>query len=96
MRTNRKTMLSLALAALFLSTAWSGRAVLLLPDIGVDYAALTVSEPDKLKQIGMRDVRAGDPVTVQHEQDGRTTVRNLRTGQAVTFGPADTRRPPKR
>lgn len=77
----------LLLGSLCLPT--SGLALMALPDTGVDYGTMKVTQAAKLAEAGMTGVRSGDSVSLRlSPEKGRIYFKNLRTGEEIGYPPA--------
>lgn len=77
---------------LLLSCLWfpsPGLALMALPDIGIDYQTMKVTQADKLTGAGMANVRNGDAVSMRlSREEGKIIFRNLRTNEEMAYPPA--------
>ncbi len=92
-QTRTKTVFFSVLAAiLLLSCLWSpspGVALMALPDIGIDYQTMKVSQAAKLTEAGMANVRNGDTISMRlSREEGKIIFRNLRTNEELAYPPA--------
>lgn len=78
---------------LLLTIFWSptqGLALMALPDIGINYAAMKVIQADKLIAAGMKNVKNGDAIAVNPSpKEEKIIFRNLRTGEELVYPPAE-------
>lgn len=90
-RTN-SVFLSVLAMFLLLSCLWlpaSGLALMALPDIGIDYQTMKVTQATKLTEAGMANVRNGDAVSMRlSPQEGQIIFKNLRTNEEWAYPPA--------
>jgi hypothetical protein len=79
-------------AILLSSCLWlpaSGLALMALPDIGIDYPTMRVTEAAKLNGAGMANVKNGDPVSMRLSPgEGQIIFKNIRTSEEITYPPA--------
>jgi hypothetical protein len=91
----RPLFLSVLATLLLFSCLWipaSGLALMALPDIGIDYQAMRVTQAAKLTEAGMTDVRNGDAITMRlSPQEGKLLFKNLRTKEEMVYPPAKPR-----
>ena len=88
-----KTVFPSVLAALLLfSCLWlpaPSLALMALPDIGIDYPTMKVTQAAKLTEAGMTNVRNGDAITLRlSPQEGKIFFKNLRTNEEMAYPPA--------
>ena len=73
-RTGKKIALSTVLAEiLLLSCLWlpsPGLALMALPDIGIDYPTMKVTQAAKMTEAGMTNVRNGDTISMRLSPQG--------------------------
>jgi len=66
-----------------------GLALMALPDIGIDYQAMKVTQAAKLTEAGMANVRNGDAVSMRlSREEGKIIFKNLRTNEELAYPPA--------
>lgn len=92
-QTGTKTVfLSFLVAILLLSCLWlpsPGLALMALPDIGIDYQTMKVTQAAKLTEAGMANVRNGDAVSMRlSREEGKIIFKNLRTNEEMAYPPA--------
>lgn len=84
--------LSALAMSLLLSCLWlpaPGLSLMALPDIGIDYSTMKVTQAAKLTEAGMANVRNGDTVTMRlSPREGQIIFRNLRTNEEMAYPPA--------
>jgi hypothetical protein len=87
----RKVLLSFLAAAVILS--WivsppSAQALMALPDIGINYQTMTVTQAKKLIAAGMKDVENGDRITMSVSKEKKFIIfKNLRTNEELSYPP---------
>jgi hypothetical protein len=91
-----KNAFPLLLASLLLmGILWApapGLALMALPDLGIDYGTMKVTQAAKLAEAGMTGVRSGDTVSLRlSPEEGRIYLKNLRTGEEIGYPPATTK-----
>lgn len=65
-----------------------GAALTALPDLGIDYETMKVTQAAKLSAAGVTNVRNGDPVSMQPDpREGKIRFKNLRTGDEWVYPP---------
>ena len=88
----KSVFLSVLAMFLLLSCLWMpspGLALMALPDIGIDYQTMKVTQAAKLTGAGMANVRNGDAVSMRlSSQEGKIIFRNLRTNEEWAYPPA--------
>lgn len=84
----RHLRLLLLIPAIYLLAPSSTQALTPLPEVGVDYQQMKITDPKALQAQGMQDARTGDPVKLDLAPNQEIILRNLRTGQSVTIQPA--------
>jgi hypothetical protein len=63
-----------------------GLALMALPDIGIDYQTMKVTQATKLTEAGMANVRNGDAVSMRlSPQEGQIIFKNLRTNEEIAY-----------
>jgi hypothetical protein len=87
-----KTVFPAVLATLLLfSCLWQpapSLALMALPDIGIDYPTMNVTQAAKLTEAGMTNVRNGDAITLRlSPQEGKIFFKNLRTNEEMAYPP---------
>jgi len=92
-RTRTKTVfLTIFVTILLLSCLWMpspGLALMALPDIGIDYSTMKVTQAAKLTEAGMANVRNGDAVSMRlSPSEGKIIFKNLRTNEEMPYPPA--------
>lgn len=92
-QTRTKTVFLSALTTfLLLSCLWwpaPGLALMALPDIGIDYQTMKVTQAAKLTAAGMTNVRNGDAISMRlSPQEGKILFKNLRTNEELAYPPA--------
>jgi hypothetical protein len=55
--------------------------------MGIDPKTMQVEDPSILKAYGMKDVKAGDGITISKDADGKVYFLNNRTGERLKPGP---------
>jgi len=66
-----------------------GLALMALPDIGIDYSTMKVTQAAKLTEAGMANVRNGDAVSMRlSPSEGKIIFKNLRTNEEMPYPPA--------
>jgi len=66
-----------------------GLALMALPDIGIDYSTMKITQAAKLTEAGMANVRNGDAVSMRlSPREGQIVFKNLRTGEEWAYPPA--------
>ena len=93
-RTEGKTVfLSSLVAILLLTWLWSpvpGLALMVLPDIGINYPTMKVVQAEKLMAAGMKNVKNGDAISMRNSpKEGKIIFRNLRTGEELVYPSAE-------
>jgi hypothetical protein len=77
---------------LLLSCLWlpaPGLALMALPDIGIDYSTMKVTQAAKLTGAGMANVKNGDAVSMRlSPKEGQIIFKNLRTNEEWAYPPA--------
>jgi hypothetical protein len=77
---------------LLISCLWfpaSSLALMALPDIGIDYQTMRVTQAAKLTEAGITNVRNGDAITLRlSPQEGKILFKNLRTNEEMAYPPA--------
>jgi len=91
-RTGKRVILPSVLAAILLLTwLWlpaPGLALMVLPDIGIDYKTMKVIQAEKLIAAGMKNVKNGDTITMHvSPKEGKIIFRNLRTSEGLIYPP---------
>ena len=88
-QTKTKTVLA---TFLLLSCLWlpaPGLALMALPDIGIDYPTMKVTQAAKLTEAGMTNVRNGDAISMRlSPEEGKIIFKNLRTNEEMAYPPA--------
>ncbi len=88
----KSVFLSVLTMFLLLSYLWlpaPGLALMALPDIGIDYQAMKVTQAAKLTEVGMANVRNGDAISMRlFPQEGKIIFKNLRTNEEMAYPPA--------
>jgi hypothetical protein len=88
----RIIFLSLLAAIILWSCLWlasPGLALMALPEIGIDYPTMKVTQAAKLTEAGMTNVRNGDTISMRlSPQEGKILFRNLRTNEEMAYPPA--------
>jgi hypothetical protein len=65
------------------------QALMALPDIGIDYPTMKVTQAAKLTEAGMTNVRNGDTISMRlSPQEGKIIFKNLRTNEEMAYPPA--------
>jgi len=59
-----------------------------LPDIGINYQTMKVTQAEKLIAAGMKNVRNGDGISFRTSSKGKLLFKNLRTNEELTYPPA--------
>ena len=89
---DEENLLSLLAAIILWTCLWSaspGLALMALPDIGIDYPTMKVTQAAKLTEAGMTNVQNGDAISMRlSPQEGKIFFRNLRTGEEIAYPPA--------
>ena len=91
-RTKAKSVFCSALLLfLIFSCLWlpaPGLALMALPDIGIEYQTMRVTQAAKLTEAGMTNVRNGDAITLRlSPQEGKIIFKNLRTNEEMAYPP---------
>lgn len=81
-RTAGRVLTALFLTAL-LTKALPCPALTALPDLGIDYRRMTIEQPETIRDLGMKDVRAGDRVKVNMNPEKELVITNQRTGESL-------------
>ena len=91
-RTGERAILTSVFAAiLLLSWIWSptpGLALIALPDVGINYQTMTVTQAAKLTAAGMKDAKNGDKIFMRTTKEGVFFFKNLRTNEELAYPPA--------
>lgn len=77
--------LSVILFALSFSAGYSLER---LPDVGIDYRTMTVSQATKIIAAGMKEARNGDKILMRVDEKGVRYFKNLRTNEEMAYPPA--------
>ena len=90
-RTVKMTILISVFAAILL-LSWiespaPGLALIALPDIGINYQTMKVTQAEKLIAAGMKNVRNGDAISLRASQEGKILIKNIRTGEELIYPP---------
>lgn len=97
-RTGKRTILMSVFAAILL-LSWivsppSAQALMALPDIGINYQTMTVTQAKKLIAAGMKNAENGDRITMSVSKEKKLIFfKNLRTNEELSYPPE---RPPER
>jgi hypothetical protein len=62
-----------------------GMAVIALPDAGINYNTMKVTDSSKLMANGMKRVQNGDTVTIKPDKTGRLLITDVRTGETIRW-----------
>lgn len=87
----RSRVLFVVATIALLTWLWSpvpSLAVMALPDIGINYQTMKVTQAEKLIAAGMKDVRNGDGISLRTSSEGKLFFKNLRTNEELTYPPA--------
>lgn len=77
---------SLLLSSLLLTSP--GLALMALPDIGIDYSTMKVTQAAKLTEAGMANARNGDAISMHPSpKEGKIIFKNLRTNEEWAYPP---------
>jgi len=66
----------------------SAQALMALPDIGINYQTMTVTQAAKLTAAGMKDAKNGDKIFMRTTKEGVFFFKNLRTNEELAYPPA--------
>jgi hypothetical protein len=66
-------------------TPSTGLTLLSFKSLGIDQKSMQVEDPSKLKEMGMKDVKKGDRITVTGTEDKRFSFFNSRTGEKLIY-----------
>jgi hypothetical protein len=88
MTKKRESVLVALLVMLYLLAPISGYALTKLPDIGIDYRTMTVTQAVKLTAAGMKDAKNGDKIFMRTTTEGVFFFKNLRTNEELSYLPA--------
>lgn len=62
------------------------QALVALPDVGINYRTMTVTQAKKLIAAGMKDVKNGDKMTMVSVPKEKTLIfKNLRTNEELSY-----------
>ena len=85
----KSVFLSLLAAFLLTFCLWwpaPGLALMALPDIGIDYPTMKVTQAAKLTEAGMTNARNGDTISMRlSPQEGKIFFKNLRTNEEMAY-----------
>ena len=87
----RSRVLFVVAAIALLTWLWSPvpvQAVMDLPDIGINYQTMKVTQAEKLIAAGMKNVKNGDGISLRTSSEGKLLFKNLRTNEELTYPPA--------
>ncbi len=92
-QTRKRLVFLFVLAAImfisWLSSPAPGLALIALPDIGINYQTMKVTQAEKLIAAGMKNVRNGDTISMRASlPEGKLLFKNLRTNEELTYPPA--------
>jgi hypothetical protein len=76
------------LVMIYLLSPINGYALIELPNIGINYRTMKVTQSAKLTAAGMKSARNGDKIFMQRKKDGFFFFKNLRTNEELTYPPA--------
>ena len=91
-RTGKRTILMSVFAAILL-LSWivsppSAQALMALPDIGINYQTMTVTQAKKLIAAGMKNAENGDRITMSVSKEKKLIFfKNLRTNEELSYPP---------
>lgn len=91
-RTGKMTILMSVFAAILL-LSWivsppSTQALMALPDIGINYQTMTVTQAKKLIAAGMKNAENGDRITMSVSKEKKLIFfKNLRTNEELSYPP---------
>jgi hypothetical protein len=91
-RTGKRTILMSVFAAILL-LPWivsppSAQALMALPDIGINYQTMTVTQAKKLIAAGMKNAENGDRITMSVSKEKKLIFfKNLRTNEDLSYPP---------
>ena len=88
--THSRVLFVVAAIAL-LTWLWSpvpSQALMALPDIGINYQTMKVTQAEKLIAAGMKNVRNGDTISMRASKEGKLLFKNIRTNEELTYPPA--------
>jgi len=85
----RKSALVALLVMLYLLSPITGYALIKLPDIGINYQTMTVTQAAKLTAAGMKDAKNGDKIFMRATKEGVFFFKNLRTNEELAYPPAE-------
>jgi hypothetical protein len=78
-----------------LGVAWvmlapsEGFALVSFKSLGIDQTTMEVTDPARLREMGMKTVRKGDRIVVTGTEDRRHQILNQRTGEKLIYPPAE-------
>lgn len=84
----RSRVLFVVAAIALLTWLWSPvpvQAFMALPDIGINYQTMKVTQAAKLTAAGMKDVRNGDGISLRTSNEGKLLFKNLRTNEELAY-----------
>jgi hypothetical protein len=87
----KKMAIFMSVFAAILLWAWivmppCARALVALPDVGINYQTMTVTQAKKLIAAGMKDVKNGDKMTmVSVPKEKKLIFKNLRTNEELSY-----------
>ena len=90
-RTVKMTILISVFAAILL-LSWIGSpapglALMAMPDIGINYQTMKVTQAEKLIAAGMKDAKNGDRITMSVSKEKKLIFKNLRTNEELSYPP---------
>jgi hypothetical protein len=66
----------------------SAQALMALPDIGINYQTMTVTQAKKLIAAGMKNAENGDRITMSVSKEKKLILfKNLRTNEELSYPP---------
>jgi hypothetical protein len=66
----------------------SAQALMALPDIGINYQTMTVTQAKKLIAAGMKNAENGDRITMSVSKEKKLIFfKNLRTNEELSYPP---------
>ncbi|MFO7762034.1 MAG: hypothetical protein R6V20_10545 [Desulfobia sp.] len=83
-KTAGRVLTVLFLAALLIR-AVDCPALTALPDLGINYRRMKIEQPETLRNLGMKDVHAGDRVKVNMNPEKELVITNQRTGESLVI-----------
>jgi len=81
------SLLAVTMILSFLLSPPSSRALMALPDIGINYRTMTVNNAAKLTAAGMQDANNGDRITMSVSREQKLIFKNLRTNEELSYPP---------